>query len=87
MAKFVNSIMLSCSKATELIEKEQLLGLSFGERLQLKTHKMMCDACRNYEKQSVLIESILKKLPDKPGEELKTEAEFKKNIKEKINKS
>jgi len=48
---------------------------------------MICDACRNYEKQSEFIESILKKLPDKPGEELKTEAEFKKNIKEKINKS
>ncbi len=87
MANLVNSIMLSCRKATELIEKEQLVGLSFGERMQLKTHKMMCDACRNYEKQSEFIESILKKLPDKPGEKLKTEAEFKKDIKEKINKS
>ncbi len=49
-------LFLSCLKATELIEKKFHVKLSFKERLQLKLHKMMCDACTMYEKQSALIE-------------------------------
>ncbi|NOZ47841.1 MAG: hypothetical protein GXO79_13840 [Chlorobi bacterium] len=33
--------------------------LSFKEKLQLKVHKMMCDACNNYEKQSIIIDKEL----------------------------
>ena len=56
MKKIMNKLFLSCLKATELIEKNFHVQLSFSERMQLKAHKMMCDACRNYEKQSILIE-------------------------------
>ena len=49
-------LLLSCLKATELIEKRFYFKLSFKERLQLKLHKTMCDACTNYEKQSKIIE-------------------------------
>jgi len=48
----MNKLFLSCLKATELIEKKLLFKLSVQERVQLKIHKMMCDACTLFEKQS-----------------------------------
>ena len=49
-------LFLSCLKATELIEKKLHFRLSGKEKLQLKLHKMMCDACSSYEKQSIFLE-------------------------------
>jgi len=51
--------MLSCKKATELIEKRSLIRLSFREKVQLRLHKSMCDACTAYEKQSKKIDELL----------------------------
>lgn len=51
--------MLSCDKATQLIEKKLLFDLSFREKIQLKMHKSICDACTTYEKQSKIIEEAL----------------------------
>ena len=55
----VHIIMLSCRKATELIEKKLHTRLSRRERVQLKWHKSICDACTLYEKQVVFIEKTL----------------------------
>ncbi len=52
----MNKLLLSCLRATELIEKKLHFKLSVREKLQLRMHKMMCNACSNYEKQSVLID-------------------------------
>lgn len=49
-------LFLSCLKATELIEKRFHFKLSVRERIQLKMHKMMCNACTLYEKQSSILE-------------------------------
>lgn len=51
--------MLSCKKATALIEKSSLVSLSFKEKVQLRLHKSMCDACTAYEKQSKKIDELL----------------------------
>lgn len=51
--------MLSCKKATELIEKKSVLPLSLKEKIQLYMHKSMCDACTSYEKQSKKIDELL----------------------------
>ncbi|MCK9638814.1 MAG: hypothetical protein M0R39_02815 [Prolixibacteraceae bacterium] len=59
MKKLMHILLLSCLKATELIEKRFFFKLSFKERLQLKLHKMVCDACSNYEKQSMLLEKAI----------------------------
>lgn len=56
MKKLMHILFLSCLKATELIEKKMHFKLSYTEKMQLKAHKMMCSACTNYEKQSVLLE-------------------------------
>jgi hypothetical protein len=53
-------LFLSCLKATELIEKKFHFKLSNTEKIQLSLHKMMCDACKRYEKQSEIIEEGIK---------------------------
>ena len=51
--------MLSCKKASALIDKKAEAKLSWKENMQLTMHKSMCDACTAYEKQSKLIDKIL----------------------------
>ena len=51
--------MLSCKKATELIEKKLLVDISFKEKIQLGMHKSMCEACTAYEKQSRKMDELL----------------------------
>lgn len=67
MKKLMHILFLSCLKATELIEKKLYFRLSFKEKLQLKMHKTMCDACTNYEKQSKFMDKALSH-PYKPGD-------------------
>ena len=53
--------MLSCKKATELIEKKLLVKLSSKEKIQLQLHKSMCSACTAYEKQSKKMDELFQK--------------------------
>lgn len=52
--------MLSCMNATELVEKKNLFGLSWKESMQLKAHTAMCKICKEYKKQSEIIDLALK---------------------------
>ena len=69
MKKIMHFLFLSCLKATELIEKKIYFRLNRVERMQLKVHKAMCNACANYEKQSLAIEKgIAESLNEKLSE-------------------
>lgn len=59
MKKLMHLLFLSCLKATELIEKKLHSDLSTVEHIQLRMHKMMCKACTNYEKQTIILEKGL----------------------------
>ncbi len=59
MGKIIHFFVLSCFKATYLIEKGFHVKLTFIEKLQLKWHKKICDACLTYEKQSHLLNTEL----------------------------
>ncbi len=59
MKKIVHIIIYSCRKATELIDKRSVMGLSWIEKVRLFMHKSLCDACTTYEKQSGLIDRFL----------------------------
>ena len=61
MKKLMNYLMLSCKKASELIDRKFIFGLNWKENIQLKLHTKMCDACTNYQKQSKAIDGILEK--------------------------
>ena len=78
-------LFLSCLKATELIEKKLHFKLSAKEKLQLKVHKMMCSACTNYEKQTVLIEKSFEKQAQTNDTQIDLE-QFKKSVVDKLNK-
>ncbi|MDP2388087.1 MAG: hypothetical protein Q8M29_17055 [Bacteroidota bacterium] len=60
MKKLMNLIVLSCQKATLLIEKSHDKPLSFMDKLQLNIHLKICDKCAGYQKQSLIIENALK---------------------------
>lgn len=74
-------VILSCKRASFLIEKQQGRPLSFFDNAQLKLHLKLCSECFHFQKQSLLITSILKsnhkshltefKLPDEAKNRLK----------------
>ncbi|HLF97550.1 MAG TPA: zf-HC2 domain-containing protein [Methylococcaceae bacterium] len=43
--------MLNCQKASQLLSQSLDRPLSFRERLSLRLHLLMCDACRRFAKQ------------------------------------
>ncbi len=81
--KIMHFLFLSCLKATELIEKKFYFKLSFAEKIQLELHKMMCDACKTYEKQSGIIEKGIKGHHHSHSHEIDAE-ELKKQIRDKL---
>ncbi len=86
MKKLMHILLLSCIKATELIEKRFYFKLSFKEKLQLKLHKTMCDACTNYEKQSKIIEKGIEMYQKKKHDEIDM-TQLKDQISVKLNKA
>ncbi|KXB96819.1 MAG: hypothetical protein AA908_10180 [Chlorobi bacterium NICIL-2] len=61
LGKLFRRLMISCDRATFLIEKQSTDSLSWIEWMQLKLHVSMCAACRAYGKQSRMIDRLLKK--------------------------
>jgi len=57
----MNAMMLSCVKATELMEMNEYVPLSFIKNMELYMHTAMCLGCRNYMKQSRLNNELLQK--------------------------
>lgn len=88
MKRLMKKLMLSCKKATELIEKKLSNHLNPLESVQLffHLHLLVCTACRRYEEQSRLIESLLAKrhdiLPSLPI--IPVSEEFKERVRKSI---
>lgn len=59
MKRIAHFFMLSCRKATELIEKKSVTRLSVKEKIGLGLHKSICDACTAYEKQSRKMDELM----------------------------
>lgn len=59
MKKLVHILMLSCRKATELIDKKSVVSLSVREKMMLRMHTGICDACAAYQKQSKLLDNMM----------------------------
>lgn len=83
----MHTLFLSCLKATEIVEKGLNFKLSWKEKLQLKVHKMMCDACSRYEKQSVFLDKAIEAGQDfEAGRDIEPATAEIKELKERINK-
>ncbi|MEO6188161.1 MAG: hypothetical protein ABIO82_00115 [Ginsengibacter sp.] len=83
MKKIMNWMLLSCKKATELIEKKLLVKISFKEKIQLQLHKSMCSACSAYEKQSKKMDELFHKHIINDGTEISGSIQ-NEDLKEKI---
>lgn len=59
MKNITSILLISCRKATELVEKRDIAGLSIGEKMRLHVHTSMCNACTHYQKQSKIIDQLL----------------------------
>ncbi len=57
-------LMISCNKATELVEKRTAVGINPIELLQLRFHNLICKGCKIYENQSKLIDEFIKQKLD-----------------------
>ncbi len=73
----MNAMLLSCVKATKLMEMKEDVPLGLLKTMQLHMHTAMCSGCRNYLKQTKLINQLLNKnfnsTPATPGtDELET---------------
>lgn len=55
-------MMLSCKKATELIEKKNCVKLSMTEKIQLNLHTKMCKSCNAYKQESVFFENAFNRI-------------------------
>ncbi len=86
---FIHIFVLSCTKATYLLEKKFHARLSFIEKLQLKLHFKLCSYCSCYEKKAELLDRLAKISIDDPITTTIFSAEeidcFKNRVHNKIN--
>ena len=83
----LRKIAYNCRKATFLIEKQQTSKITLREQLELKVHLAGCSVCRIYEKQSRIINQMVKDLfSSLHGDELRMTEIFKKKLEAEIRK-
>ncbi len=80
--KIIRSMMISCQKAGKLVEIKEAGEISFSERIQLFSHLMMCEACRQYELQSRIIQHTLDRIYHIPF--LKASEDLKNKIRQNL---
>jgi hypothetical protein len=61
MRGIARTLLYSCKKATEVIEKRQVVGISLIERARLSGHLYLCDSCSVYLVYSKKIDILLRK--------------------------
>ena len=59
MRGWYNKISNNCKKATFLIDKKNLEGISFLQHMELQVHLVGCSICRLYQKQSQAIDKMV----------------------------
>lgn len=80
-------MLISCKKATELIEKKDIFGLTKKEKFSLDIHVFLCSKCKKYERLSEELDHTLMHFFNaKSDEELKLAEEKKEKIKDAIKK-
>ncbi|UEG54868.1 hypothetical protein LLH06_07810 [Mucilaginibacter daejeonensis] len=81
----LKKIAYNCKKATLLIEKKQIESLTLREKLELKIHLAGCSVCRIFEKQSVMINQMVKDLfKESAQRDIKLADDYKKELQQKI---
>ncbi|MFZ9028262.1 MAG: hypothetical protein ACO2Z9_04560 [Crocinitomicaceae bacterium] len=53
--------MKGCQEITELVEKGKTTNLSAMEKISVRTHLLMCRLCRDFRKDSNILDRVLRK--------------------------
>lgn len=54
-------IKLSCKEASRLISQQQDAALPLASRLLLRLHLLLCDACRNFQRQAMYLREAMRR--------------------------
>jgi len=54
----------TCKQVTELISEGMDRNLSWGEKVRIRFHVMMCKGCTNYEKQMAVLRNVSRAFAD-----------------------
>lgn len=86
--KFFNNYLHNCEETSLNIVKSGEISLSFSTRLKMKVHLVFCKCCRNFSKQTKIIDKALQfhfhSEPDPMDEYFKASPDFKNRIKENL---
>ncbi len=82
----LKKIIYNCKKATLLIEKKQVGTLTLRERLELRIHLAGCDVCKLFQKQSIIINRMIRQLFHGASNEIKLGNDFKMTLQDRIEK-
>ncbi|NRF37658.1 hypothetical protein [Pedobacter foliorum] len=78
-------IIYNCRQATFLIEKKQLTELTTKEKMELRIHLAGCSICKIFQRQSILINGMIKKRVQLDTEsQTELDEDFKIALQEKI---
>lgn len=85
---FIHIFVLSCKKATFLIEKRLYVPLSPLEKWQLKIHLHLCKYCAAYSGKAVFLDKAMKQETEKEQCNCRFHSEevekFREDVKEEI---
>lgn len=60
-------MLLSCERATELVEKSQVEGFSLLEKTRLSLHLKLCKLCKDYALQSEKLNAYIERFLSDEG--------------------
>lgn len=60
--------MISCRKASELSSLAQDKRLTLTQKMQMKTHLLLCSACRNFSKNMTSLSAAMEAFRGNNGE-------------------
>jgi hypothetical protein len=88
----LKDIQYNCKQATFLIEKKLIGKLTFREVIELRIHLAGCSVCKLFDKQSQVINAMVKQLfHSSTPPEIRLDDEYKKElhdlIEEELNKN
>jgi len=81
----LRDIRYNCRQATFLIEKRMIGKISFRETIELRIHLTGCSVCGLFDKQSRMINQMIKQLLNEPGNaNFRLDDNYKKQMHDRI---
>ncbi|MFC3561118.1 hypothetical protein [Pedobacter jamesrossensis] len=81
----LKKIQYNCKKATFLIEKKQIGKITLREKIELSIHLAGCSICKTFEKQSLVINQMVKSLFNSSiNHNLKLDEDFKRDLQKRL---